>query len=319
MKKDKISVIIPVYNAEKYLENCINSIFNQNYKNYEIILVNDGSTDNSLSICEKLKKESNKVKIINQKNSGVATTRNKGLLEATGDYIIFMDNDDIISEDFFNKFLEENDNDYDIIIGGYVRETYEGKKIFERKLMNDDVAPYIQLACWGKLYKASYIKKFSFLESPIADDFYFNVLAYNSGAKIKVISYIGYHWLYNGESLSNTKNKNLKYTEDLIYVLDTIKKDVNDSSDILEYFYLRSIIYYLLFACKSVSMKKIKKSYDYMFNWLKEINKKYYKNKYIGIFKNNSEQLSVKIAIRVFIFLQKIHLIKFFLFIYSKI
>ena len=92
----KISVIIPVYNVEKYLEDCLESVIKQNYKNLEIILINDGSLDNSLKICEKYKKKDDRIIIINKKNEGVSSARNTGLKIAKGEYISFIDSDDFL-------------------------------------------------------------------------------------------------------------------------------------------------------------------------------------------------------------------------------
>ena len=87
----KISVIVPVYNAEKYLVQCLNSIINQTFKDIEIICINDGSTDNSLKILKEFSEKDSRIKIINQKNSGVSIARNKGIDTASGDYIFFVD------------------------------------------------------------------------------------------------------------------------------------------------------------------------------------------------------------------------------------
>ena len=93
----KISVIVPVYNAEEYLEKTVSAISCQTYKNLEIILIDDGSTDNSLKLCEEFAKRDERIKVYTQKNKGVASARNKGVSKATGDYIGFVDSDDIIS------------------------------------------------------------------------------------------------------------------------------------------------------------------------------------------------------------------------------
>lgn len=316
----KVSVIVPVYNAVSHLDVCISSIINQTYNNLEIILVDDGSTDNTLEKLNEYKEKYPQIKVYTKKNKGVAHTRNYGLSKATGYYIMFMDNDDYIDNNYVEKMVSFDDNsDYDIINSGYVRETYDGKIIFKRQLRDDDVALYIQLACWGKLYKHEYIKNYKFLESKIADDIYFNVLAYNNTDKIKTVSYSGYHWLFNDKSLSNTNNKGLNYTDDLLKVLEKINIDVNHKNDeILNYFYIRTFIYYILFSSKKVSITKIMNEYNKMLEWLqsKNIN---FKNKYIGVFKKNSEELYVKVAIRMFLVLKKLHLIKPFLFVYSKI
>ena len=99
----KISIIIPIYNAERHLEKCLKSVIEQTYKNLEIILVNDGSTDMSKKICEEYQKKDLRIVLLNQSNMGPAETRNRGLSIATGEYISFIDSDDYIDKDFYNE------------------------------------------------------------------------------------------------------------------------------------------------------------------------------------------------------------------------
>lgn len=102
MEEYLISIIIPVYNAERYLENCLNSVINQTYSKLEIILVNDGSTDNSVEICEKYEKKDNRIKVFNQQNKGGAAARNFGILNSKGKFISFIDSDDWVD----NRYIE---------------------------------------------------------------------------------------------------------------------------------------------------------------------------------------------------------------------
>ena len=101
--KDLISVIVPIYNVEKYLEKCVNSITSQTYKNLEIILVDDGSTDSSPEICEKLKQSDDRIIVIHKKNGGLSSARNAGLDIAKGKYIGCVDSDDYIDEKMYEK------------------------------------------------------------------------------------------------------------------------------------------------------------------------------------------------------------------------
>lgn len=94
MEKEKVSVIVPVYNDEKYLADCVDSILHQSYQNLELILVDDGSTDNSAQICEDYRERDDRVRVLHKVNGGVGSSRNAGLAMATGDYILFVDNDD---------------------------------------------------------------------------------------------------------------------------------------------------------------------------------------------------------------------------------
>lgn len=158
-----ISVIIPVYNVEKYLNQCIESIINQTYKNLEIILIDDGSTDNSGEICENYSKKDPRIKVIHQKNSGVSSARNKGIDIATGKYINFIDSDDYIEEDMIEYLygLLQQENADISMCSAY--DVYDKKIIFTAKkniylTMNSHDAYYYMLqpkyfgiGIWNKL------------------------------------------------------------------------------------------------------------------------------------------------------------------------
>ena len=103
-KNIKVSVIVPVYNVEKYIRQCLESIINQTYKNLEIIVVNDGTKDNSMKIVEEYLSDE-RIKVINKENGGIASARNRGIDEATGEYISFVDSDDWLELNTYEKFL----------------------------------------------------------------------------------------------------------------------------------------------------------------------------------------------------------------------
>lgn len=116
----KLSVIVPVYNTEKYLERCIDSIVNQTFKNVEILLINDGSTDNSIEICRRYEKNDERIKLINKQNSGVSETRNIGIENATGEFITFVDSDDEIALNMYEQMIgAANEKDADIVFCGF--------------------------------------------------------------------------------------------------------------------------------------------------------------------------------------------------------
>ena len=100
-----VSVVIPVYNVEKYVEKCLDSVINQTYQNLEIIIVNDGSTDNSLSVCQKKKLSDSRIKLINKENGGLSSARNAGIECAQGEFICFIDSDDWIELDYIEVLL----------------------------------------------------------------------------------------------------------------------------------------------------------------------------------------------------------------------
>ncbi|MBS5190333.1 MAG: glycosyltransferase family 2 protein [Lachnospiraceae bacterium] len=106
MEKKIVSIIIPIYKTEKYLRRCIESVLEQTYKKIEVILVNDGSPDNSLNICEEYEKKDSRVHIVNKKNGGLSSARNAGILVATGDYITFLDSDDYLKLDAIESLFQ---------------------------------------------------------------------------------------------------------------------------------------------------------------------------------------------------------------------
>ena len=137
--KELVSIIIPIYNVEKYLEKCIKSIINQTYRNLEIILINDGSTDESGKICEKYEDQDNRIVFINKKNGGAASAKNEGLKIAKGDYITFVDSDDYIADDYIETLVSmKKKYDVEIAVGGIGlfysnQEPYYNKAVKEYK------------------------------------------------------------------------------------------------------------------------------------------------------------------------------------------
>ena len=134
---DLISVIVPVYNVEKYLNRCVDSIINQTYSNLEIILINDGSTDTSGKICDEYKKRDNRIHVIHQKNGGLSAARNAGIVIANGNYFIFVDSDDLIHPQCIEILYKVIKNDCsDIVIGNY--EKFDDFNKIDLKV-NDDI------------------------------------------------------------------------------------------------------------------------------------------------------------------------------------
>ena len=185
--KEKVSIIVPIYNAEKYLEECIASITNQTYKNLQIILVNDGSKDKSWELCEKIKDTDNRISITTQSNSGVSVARNRGLELANGEWIMFVDPDDILDKKIVEDLLVNVSSKIDIVASGcygfdgnYKKKDsfFEGDRLFN----SDKTDLYLQLmdathgqsddfvtaigVPWGKLYRHIFLKKYNLKFDP---------------------------------------------------------------------------------------------------------------------------------------------------------
>jgi glycosyltransferase involved in cell wall biosynthesis len=182
-----ISIIVPVYNVEKYLSKCLDSIVNQTYKNLEIILIDDGSTDNSGDICDEYANKDNRIKVIHKSNGGISDARNKGLDIAKGEYIGFVDSDDYIAEDMYEylyNFVIENDLDVAMCASCNV---YQGKIIYHKNfesIILDKKEKIIEnifinpsggsaVSVWGKLFKYNVIKDIRFDFGKTCEDVYF--------------------------------------------------------------------------------------------------------------------------------------------------
>lgn len=188
MKQDrKISVIVPVYNVEQYLEKCIKSILNQTYTNYELLLIDDGSQDRSSAICDQYAKEDIRIKVVHKCNGGLSDARNVGLDNATGVYVIFIDSDDFIEMNMFEIMMQLICiNDADICISSYqdyyekspidLSKTDENLIVEEMgrdKVLLQNGCPYINnvIAC-GKLYRRSLFEGIRFPYGHIHEDHY---------------------------------------------------------------------------------------------------------------------------------------------------
>ena len=208
MNRDiKISVIVPIYNVEKYIRQCLESIVNQTYRNLEIIVVNDGTKDNSMQIVEEFLSDK-RIKVINRENYGVASARNKGIEEATGEYISFVDSDDYIKYDMY-EILVKNLQDEDILIFNYARFDNNTNKILKekyldttylKKLSSKDNYLYSELenVCWNKIYKTDYLKKYNFKFIEILyEDAFWKVETTFSTSNIKLIDEALYYYRIN--------------------------------------------------------------------------------------------------------------------------
>lgn len=221
----KISIIVPIYNVEKYISECIKSILNQTYKNFELILVDDGSSDNSGRICQYYEKSDKRIVYIIKDNGGVSSARNLGLKYAKGEYISFVDADDCLKESFLEELIKYNE--YDLIIGGYKEYYNQTKGVLisneETFYINDKNARKIDnLFCengvhvlfyfpWNKLYKREIIisNNLFFKDNIIASEDTIFIMDYIRYAKnIIIVPYNNYLYRY----IKNTSKRYLSYS-----------------------------------------------------------------------------------------------------------
>ena len=318
MSKPAISVIIPVYNAQDGIKRCIDSLLNQSFKNFEIILLNDGSKDNSLNILKEYELKYSFVRVIDKQNEGVAVTRNKGLLLAEGEYTMFMDNDDFVDSDYIETFYQAiHEKNLDLVIGGYKRVNQDNQIIFSQDIQQSEWSKYIIMAPWAKVYRTEFLKtnNLEFFDYGIGEDIIFNLAAYKTTDKIGLLDYKGYNWYYNNKSISNTSQRGFSPEIDILVLFSKIL-ELGKPSELVVYYLKRYYVWYLLFSGSSSSDQEFIHQYIRIKEWLKE-------NELISTIsplskKVQGERFQTKISLIVFLSLEKLRLVPLFAKIYCK-
>ena len=287
MEKELVTIIVPIYNVEKYLKECIESIINQTYKNLEIILVNDGSTDDSLKICMNYKKKDNRIVIINKTNGGLSDARNKGIDAANGKYICFVDSDDYISSAYVELLYNEaRKNNTDIVLCGikYVNDEkkilseYAYKKNFV-KSGKELLIDYYQengvevIVAWNKLYKRELFNTYRYNVGKIHEDEFLTYKILYNLDKVSIISDKLYYYRKNDTSIVN-KKFNLKRL-DLLEALENRMRFFKEKSE--NKLYILTVELYV-WVLKDFYVKT-KKYIDHSKNIQNTIIKKYKKMK----------------------------------------
>ena len=236
-----ISVIVPVYNVEKYLEECLDSIQNQTYSDIEVILVNDGSLDNSKDICEKYCKEDNRFKLINQANQGQSVARNHGVAASTGEFIAFVDSDDIIRQDYLEALIRYMSEEVDIVESQF---TVHKKEFFNENYKEINVIfegdseeavkavpkHVLSVNPVTKLYRKSVVEAVPYLEGLIFEDIYSGVGMLKYIRRIIKSDYTGYYYRQHVTSTMHRtfteKNLNVFTVSDKLIELYSDKEEL---------------------------------------------------------------------------------------------
>ena len=301
MNECKLSIIVPVYGVEKYIDKCLNSLVKQSLKEIEIIVVNDGTKDNSQKIIDKyVKKYPDKIKSYIKENGGQGSARNYGLKKATGEYIGYVDSDDFVEKDMYKKLYNKaKENNYDIVVcGNYnVSEDYQNKNIdaFINNYNTDlENIFFGKMAVWNKIYKRDILikNKLEFKEKVWYEDLAFTLKAIMNSNTFAFIDEPLYDYLIREGSTMNNSNvqRNLEildaFDDILSYIKHNKKEEYFDKVEFLaiDHIYISAIVRVLKAeADDKVKRETINKLIDYM-------NKKfpnYKNNKYINTLSKN--------------------------------
>lgn len=246
INKVSVSIIVPVYQAEQFLEKSVETIMAQTLKNIEILLVDDGSTDKSPEICDSLAQRDKRIRVIHKKNGGQSSARNVGIAAACGEYVGFMDNDDFLYPEMCER-LYKNAIDYHADISSCSFITKNEEEVVSHDKHNDKLYIYdrkqgvkeflareiADVYVWTKIYKKDFLEihHIRFEEGRSEEDWLFNHLAYFASKRSVMADFPGYLYIERKNSTCRTfHKKNLhKYLDDVCYRIQTIEKKVADT------------------------------------------------------------------------------------------
>lgn len=299
-----ISVIVPIYNVEKYLARCVDSIVNQTYKNLEIILVDDGSPDRCPQMCDDYAEKDSRIKVVHKKNGGLSDARNAGIDVATGEYISFIDSDDYVSDDFFECLLDVMNKKNSDIAECSVVKLYEDNRFDE---FSDDLSvktydtqdamsaliaenPFHQHV-WNKLYKTELVKDIPYAVGKLNEDEFWTYQVFGRANKVARLNKTMYYYFQRSSSIMGVgynirrldalegKANRQKYIENNFPELSTQAKiDLYGSC----MFACQSVLKFMSGADKKKALeliRKYRKIYNLSFdeiNTIKDSSKKYF-------------------------------------------
>lgn len=239
MEGNKLSIIMPVYNVAEFVEKAVQSVLQQTYRNIELVLVDDGSTDGSRGICQQLAESDSRVKLICKKNEGVSIARNVGLDMATGDYITFADSDDWVEADAYEKQMSYiQETKADICVMGFTPESLQGgieplrkeeKQVMDARVAVEKMAAgeIYTWALWDKIYSRKVVSDLRFADDIAnGEDLLFNWNAFRSATKVAYLPLHGYHYIQRMNSMTNSFSpKKLTVVKAFSKVMSECKND----------------------------------------------------------------------------------------------
>lgn len=314
-----VSIIIPVYNAEKYISRCIDSIISQTYKKWEIIAIDDGSQDDSIGILMDYQRSMpEKIHVFTQQNRGVAYTRNLGVQLGSGEYIMFVDNDDYIDVSYVEEYVNEIERTKNnCVIGGFRRENSSGtiiKKFIPTNMCSvytDDLMP------WARIMRRDFLisNGIKFMDNSIGEDVYFNFLMLSKTKKISVINNMSYVWFYNEQSVSNVKQVGLNDVDAFKKLLDQIRQIYGSDKKWVDSWLVRYTVWYMLYSGRNVTSQRFIEVDRELFSWLSAVGIKS-DNLHVKLFSGDSPKR--RFVIRCYLVIRNTKLIKIFARLYTR-
>lgn len=315
MRRAKVSIIIPVYNVEKFLARCLDSVLAQTYRNIEVICIDDGSEDKSPRILDNYQKQYNNISVMHQKNQGASMARNLGLKKATGEYVTFVDSDDEIKSDFVEQLVSAI-KDGVIVISGHESLSAGGDMLYRSAPdPNSAWSPYKFIQLHGEMCRRDFLiqHRITFPADYQLDEdafFTFNILAHADNSKVKVTNYIGYIGHINPNGITHRINitretRNTKVLKCLRDMEESTAFSQNVPVDYRLFLYLKILVINLLLQRHLLTNTEYYQEYKKYFSWLKDIYAKY--DRKLRLYIQSGETSAVNLLCNLFVLATKMH------------
>ena len=321
MNGKTVSIIIPVYNCEKYIKKCLESALGQTYKDIEIVVIDDGSKDKSLDVINRTVQGKTNVKVIHQENQGLSAAKNKGLENTTGDYVAFLDGDDYLGESYVEGLVNAAEqNNSDLVVCGYQKVNSNGELL--QKIVPGQYAPfqheewvYRITTSWTRLYKKEIWRKHQIIfevgahgeDVPIS--LFFNKVCHN----IVTIPAAEYYYVQHSESIMHNfrglRNRQLPYRsmEQILALITQIPG--GNSQEFLELGMMRFLTQCIFDLGRGASKEQLHELCDFTERIMAKYFPNYWKNKKSSIWSDLEIPFINKVEVKIFMVLLKLHLL----------
>lgn len=313
----RLSIVVPIYNVSEYLSRCLESLLDQTNNDYELILINDCSTDSSLDIAKKFAEDRpDKISLIsNPNNKGLGYTRNLGLSISKCEFITFVDSDDYVARDYVQRYLEAADRHHvDVIIGGYTRDI-DGK--LRRHFASNSIwsLTTYTIAC-AKMYRTDFLRNNNVHFSNIrcGEDIYFSSVLFCSKPSFYVMRYAGYYYYFNRKSITGTLNfeKNHEVFVSNLFneITDTcpLSTLTPDQKWVIQYSYLANMFNALLVHNRGCGKALMHKKYQFVFEDAKKKFPDFKQNPYISLIKPKGQTIKIRVSVWLLVKLRQIRM-----------
>lgn len=316
-----VSVVIPVYNVEKYLGRCLDSVLAQDYNNIELICVDDCSTDNSLSILRKYESQYANIRVLSSnENGGLGAARDLGLANVSGSYVLFIDSDDYISSDYVSTYLNALESDTDIVVGGYCK--CIGERKIECRTRDTHGYAWLNPSACVRLYKVAFLKEraIDFRGIRYYEDGVFNIRCMLEHPKCRVIDYCGYFYVINQNSITQKRNGDQLFR---MYVAnyEQLARDIRwenlNRSDYgyVEYAYVQGLTICMLYNLRHCGVNKVKEFKELRRNCLIDVFPDYLTD---SMKCSKDDSIKNRLALQLYIFLERIHLAQIMMWLIAR-